>query len=68
MAEHQWYAARHWGFLWRLERVAFSDWAGVGIKFHKYANGPTRAYWTKKGAEAAAEVLNSNAAAQKDTP
>lgn len=65
MSDRDWYVNRHWGIFWRLECVAFSDWAGVGIKFHKSPNGRTRTYWTKKQAVSAAEVLNAKAAAQK---
>lgn len=54
-----WHPARHWLFFWRLERVAMSNWAGTGFKRHKYSNGMTRVFWTRRQAQRRADLLNA---------
>lgn len=56
---YPWEPARHWLVFWRLERVAFTNWAGTGFKWLRYRNGLLRLFWTKKQAQAHADALNA---------
>ena len=56
----EWYPHRHWLFLWRLEQVAYTDFLGSSIRFHKYANGFVRTFWTRRQAQLHADQLNKD--------
>lgn len=52
MRNNNWYPERCYGFLWRLTRVVFSDWAGSGYKWYRYPNsGFVRLFWTRAQAQ-----------------
>ena len=54
----QWQPARHWLFLWRLEQIAYQDWAGTGIRYRKDRMGFVVVFWTRAQAQAYADRLN----------
>lgn len=61
MAEYsgagEWRPWRHWLFFWRLERVAWSNWAGSAIQYYR-EDGSVRVFRTLAGAQAKADALN----------
>ena len=57
--EYSWRPAKHFLFLWRLEKPLWSNFAGTAYGFLKYKNGLTRTFWTRKQAQARADELNA---------
>lgn len=57
---HPWRPQKHRWLLWRVEQLAYSDFLGSGYRFHKYSNGRTRLFWTRKAAQKRADLLNKH--------
>lgn len=61
MAEYSgkggWRPWRHWLFFWRLERVAWSNWAGSGIQYYR-EDEVVRVFMTRESAQRKADQLN----------
>ena len=58
IAETEWYPERLF-LLWIVKRRLWSNFAGSAYQMHKQKNGLWRKFWTRKEAQARADLLNA---------